>query len=185
MSPLKVSPLAVLSDSDISKRLADRTLAIEPFDEAHVTPNGYDLSLGEIQQSGKDVVRDGKVSIPPGGWFAVSTRERVRFPADLCGELWLRSSHIRKGIITSFGRVDAGFEGHLTLTGFNAGATPVELCVGDRYCQLVVVELSSPAAKPYAARSGHYQGQAGITLDAFGSKKGGSKVAKAPRKGTP
>lgn len=122
------------------------------------------------------------MSISPGGWFAVATRERVRFPPDLCGELWLRSSHIRKGIITSFGRVDAGFEGNLTLTGFNAGASPVQLAVGDRYCQLVVVELSSPAAKPYAARSGHYQGQAGITLDAFAAKKQRPKEPATPKK---
>ena len=177
--------MSVLSDTDLGARLAAGSLAIEPFDERNLTPNGYDLSLGEIQLSGKEVVRKGRVSISPGGWFAVATRERVRFPADLCGELWLRSSHIRNGIITSFGRVDAGFEGSLTLTGFNAGAAPVQLAVGDRYCQLVVVELSSPAAKPYAARSGHYQGQAGITLDAFAAKKQDGKDSAKPKKAKP
>ena len=173
----------MLSDHDLSKRLESGSLAIEPFDEKHLTPNGYDLSLAEIQLGGGAVVKAGAVSVAPGKWFAVATRERVRFPPDLCGELWLRSSHIRKGIITSFGRVDAGFEGNLTLTGFNAGAAPVSLAVGDRYCQLVVVELSSKAAKPYAQRSGHFQGQEGITLDAFASKLRGVPPATKPGKG--
>jgi dCTP deaminase len=177
--------LAVLSDADILKRLGKGGLRIEPFDEANLTPNGYDLSLAEIQPSGRAVARAGAVDIAPAEWFAVATRERVAFPSDLCGELWLRSSHIRKGIITSFGRVDAGFEGSLTMTGFNAGRTPVRLAVGDRYCQLVFVELSSRAAKPYAQRSGNYQGQEGITLEAFQGKRARGKPPRPPKKAKP
>lgn len=168
--------MAILSDTDLVKRLKAGSLEIDPFVEANLTPNGYDLSLAQIQPDGGAVVTAGAVDLAPGTWFAVSTRERVRFPADLCGELWLRSSHIRKGIITSFGRVDAGFEGSLTMTGFNAGKRPVTLAVGERYCQLVVAQMSGPAAKPYASRSGHYQGQQGITLDAFAAKLGAQKA---------
>lgn len=175
----------MLSDADFLRRVIAGSLGIDPFDEEHLTPNGYDLSLAEIQPAGEALVKSGPVAIEPGHWFAVATRERVRFPADLSGELWLRSSHIRKGIITSFGRVDAGFEGNLTLTGFNAGRERVELAVGERYCQLVVVELSSKAAKPYAERSGHFQGQQGITLDAFAAKLQGAAPASRTKKGKP
>lgn len=174
----------MLSDTDILRRIGDGTLGIDPFVESNLTPNGYDLSLAEIQLSLARVATSGSVEVGPGKWFAVATRERVRFPPDLCGELWLRSSHIRRGIITSFGRVDAGFEGSLTLTGFNAGDRSLKLSVGDRYCQLVVVELSSKAAKPYAERSGSFQGQQGITLDAFAAKLRGSRPAKR-RRGRP
>lgn len=177
--------MAVLCDADILKRLRSGSLTIHPFDEAQLTPNGYDLTLAQVQPGGSPVVTAGSVDIAPGGWFAVSTRERVRFPADLCGELWLRSSHIRKGIITSFGRVDAGFEGSLTMTGFNAGGAQVTLSIGDRYCQLVVAELTAKAAKPYAQRSGNYQGQSGITLDAFAQKLQGAGAARKPKKGRP
>ena len=175
--------MAILSDTDLLKRLKAGTLAIDPFADANLTPNGYDLSLAQVQPDGGAVVTEGPVELKPGTWFAVSTRERVRFPADLCGELWLRSSHIRKGIITAFGRVDAGFEGNLTMTGFNAASRPVTLSVGERYCQLVVAEMTTPAAKPYASRSGHYQGQQGITLDAFAAKMGAAKAAASKSKG--
>lgn len=174
----------MLSDTDILRRIGEGTLGIEPFEESNLTPNGYDLSLAEIQLAGARVATSGSVEVAAGKWFAVATRERVRFPSDLCGELWLRSSHIRRGIITAFGRVDAGFEGSLTLTGFNAGGRPLKLSVGERYCQLVVVELSSKAAKPYGERSGSFQGQKGVTLDAFAAKMRGSPGSK-PKKGKP
>ncbi len=168
--------MAVLSDTDILKRLRAGSLGVDPFVEANLTPNGYDLTLAQVQVAGRRLTKTGTVKVEPGEWFAVATRERLRFPDDLTGELWLRSSHIRKGLITAFGRVDAGFEGNLTLTGFNAGTSTVDLQLGDRYCQLVFVELSSKAAKPYAKRSGNYQGQSGITLDAFAAKlRGGAK----------
>jgi dCTP deaminase len=179
--------VSVLSDHDIVRRIKAGTLGIDPFVEANLTPNGYDLSLAEVQPDQGPVVKQGPVELGPGTWFAVSTRERVRFPADLCGELWLRSSHIRKGVVTSFGRVDAGFEGNLTMTGYNASKRALTLSVGERYCQLVVSQMSSPAAKPYASRSGHFQGQQGITLDAFAAKLGADKAAaaKAKRKSPP
>jgi len=173
--------LGVLSDSDILKRLRSGSLGVDPFAEANLTPNGYDLTLAEIHVAGGRPRKSGTVKVRPGAWFAVATAERVRFPDDLTGELWLRSSHIRKGLITAFGRVDAGFEGNLTLTGFNAGRGTVELAVGDRYCQLVFVELTSKAAKPYSKRSGNYQGQTGITLDAFAPAR---KTPRAPGRRT-
>lgn len=176
MRPLGLH-LGVLSDTDILNRLRSGSLGVDPFAEANLTPNGYDLTLAEIHVAGGRLLKEGVAKVKPGGWFAVATRERVRFPDDLTGELWLRSSHIRKGLVTAFGRVDAGFEGNLTLTGFNAGPATVELAVGDRYCQLVFVELTSKAAKPYAKRSGNYQGQTGITLDAFGRARKGPPPA--------
>jgi deoxycytidine triphosphate deaminase len=72
------------------------------------------------------------------------------------------------------------------MTGFNAGKRTVKLAVGERYCQLVVSEMTTAAAKPYASRSGNYQGQQGITLDAFAARMGAAKAAasKGKRKGS-
>lgn len=163
--------MAVLSDGEILRRVRRGQLGVEPFVEGHLTPNGLDLTIAEIQLAGGEPVTRGVLEVPPGGWFAVATAERVRLPRDLTAELWLRSSFIRKGIVTAFGRVDAGFEGSLTVTGFNAGTHTLPFQVGDRYCQIVFVELDAPAEKPYAARSGGYQGQRGITLERFGKGK--------------
>ena len=62
-------------------------------------------------------------------------------------------------------KVDAGFEGTLTLGAYNATDDPVEIPIGERFCQMILEELTSPSEKSYAKRSGNYQGQTGVTLD--------------------
>ena len=160
------SRVAVLSDADILARRADGTLGLDPFEERCLTPNGYDLRIAEVMlpDEGSDVYREGKVVVPPGARFLVSTVERVRMPGDVCGSLWLRSSYARRGVFGSFGKVEAGFEGTLTVGGLNASRQPLEVPIGDRFCQLVFERMESAPRRTYAQRSGNYQGQSGITL---------------------
>jgi len=158
--------MAVLSDRDIESRRAAGELALEPFAPRSLTPNGYDLRVAEVlvpDVSG-EVQREGKVVVPGGARFLVSTLERVRMPRDVCGSLWLRSSYARRGVFGSFGKIEAGFEGTLTVGGLNAAREPLEIPIGDRFCQLVFERMESAPAALYAERSGTYQGQQGITL---------------------
>lgn len=162
--PRRVVP--VLSDRDLLARRASGEPIVEPFEERCLTPNGYDLRVAEvlIPDVSADVVREGKAVVPAGARFLVSTVERVRMPADVCGSLWLRSSYARRGVFGSFGKVEAGFEGTLTVGGFNAARVPLEVPIGDRFCQLVFERMESLPQKSYVERSGNYQGQSGITL---------------------
>lgn len=158
--------MGVLSDRDIAKRMATGSLGIVPFEERCLTPNGYDLRVAEVMipDEGDEVIREGKAVVPGGMRFLVSTLERVRMPPDACGSLWLRSSYARRGVFGSFGKVEAGFEGTLTVGGLNAGRAPLEVPIGDRFCQLVLEPLETPPVALYHERSGHYQGQTGITM---------------------
>jgi len=158
--------MSVICDLEIVEELEKNALSIEPFSESNLTPNGYDVTMDEIFIPSLDVRQsDGEVVIPPGTWFAVSSREYFRFPSHLIGQLWLRSSHVRKGILSSFGRVDAGFEGNLTFGGFNSSHVPVRLRIGDTYAQLMFERMEGTVGKDYARRSGNYQGQRGLTLE--------------------
>ena len=158
--------MSILSDRDILAHLEDGRLALEPFAESGLTPNGYDLRIAEVAvPSAHDaIISDGVAIVPPQSRFVVSTLERVRMPAEACGSLWIRSSYARRGVLASFGKVEAGFEGTLTLGAFNACHKSLEVPVGDRFAQLVFEPLASPTLKSYAERSGNYQGQSGITL---------------------
>lgn len=155
--------MCVLPDHEIVARLGG-DLKIAPFSEASLTPNGYDLRIAEVSVPGTDIVREGTVLIPPGAMFFVSTVERVELPPSLCASLWLRTSWIRKGLLAGLGKVDAGFQGTLTFMSVNVSAAPVEVRVGDRFVQIVLETLSSPAHLTYGKRSGNYQGQNGVTL---------------------
>jgi len=157
--------MAVLSDTDISKYMDTGRLDLEPFDKKNLTPNGYDLSIEEIYLKKNDVhIKEGLAVIPPLSWFAISTKEFVKMGADITGQLWIRSSYARKGVMASFGKVDAGFHGTLTISCFNAQDTDLEIPIGDRFCQIVFEKLESIPSELYDKKSGNYQNQKGIKL---------------------
>ncbi|MGE0014662.1 MAG: dCTP deaminase [Candidatus Methanomethylophilaceae archaeon] len=158
--------MTVLSDIDIAHGLSTGYFGISEFSEKGLTPNGYDLRISEITIRGNPEVKTrGVAVIPPRTMFYVSTLERVRLPSDLCAQLWLRTTWIRKGIMGAFGKIDAGFEGTLTLGAYNATDEAVEIPIGERFCQMIFETLSSNSGKDYSKRSGNYQGQTGVTLE--------------------
>lgn len=164
--------MAVLSDSDILTLLAEGPLKIEGFDEKNLTPNGYDVTVEEVWVTTMDLrVREGVARIPSGAWFVVATKEYFVLPPSIIGEIWIRTTWVRKGVLSSFGIIDAGFNGNLTFSAFNASRKPVELPIGERFAQVVFSELRSPAAKSYKDRSGNYFGQRGVTLEPTANQK--------------
>ncbi len=157
--------MCILSDRDIRERMGKAELKIEPFVEKHLTPNGYDMTVKEVLVRGQPApVRDGVARVPGGASFLISTREYVTMPADVAGQLWIRSSYARRGVLAAFGKVEAGFEGELTVGCFNSNPEPVDVPVGDRFCQIAFEGLNSRPEKSYKERSGNYQGQRGVTL---------------------
>lgn len=158
--------MAVLSDAGILAARSKGELSIDPFTEAHLTPNGYDVSIEEVFLPSADQrVRSGAAHVPSLARFAVSTREAVTLGRHVTGQIWLRTTWARRGVVASFGMIDAGFSGTLTFGALNASDTTLDLPIGERFAQIVFHLLESPAAETYERRSGTYQGQRGVTLD--------------------
>ena len=157
--------MTILSDGGILRAMENGELAIEDFVEKNLTPNGYDLTISEIKvgQDG-ELQTSGDVIIPPGQWFAVSTKEYIKCGPEITTQLWIRTTWARQGIISSFGKVDAGFEGTLTLSAHNSSDKEVIIPIGERFAQIVFERLDAPSQKVYAERSGNYQGQRGVKL---------------------
>ena len=157
--------MAVLSDSDILSLIEKGSLKIIGFDESNLTPNGYDVTVSEVWIPSTDSrVVEGEVQVPEREWFVIGTAEHLELPSDIVGGIWMRTTWVRKGILSSFGRIDAGFKGNLTFSAYNASSAQITLRIGDRFAQVVFEELRSSAHKEYGQRSGNYQGQRGITL---------------------
>ena len=157
--------MTILSDKNIKNSMKDNQLGIEPFDEKNLTPNGYDLSIDEVYIRKTDQhIKEGIATIPPLTWFAISTKEFVKMGSQITSQLWIRSSYARKGIMASFGKVDAGFHGTLTISCFNSNDKEIEIPIGDRFCQIVFENLSSSPSELYDKKSGNYQNQRGIKL---------------------
>jgi len=157
--------MTILSDGDIAYAVKIGELRIEPFNENRLTPNGYDLGIAEILIPGQEEkVTKGAAKIPPMTRFIVSTEEVVGLGPLFTAQLWLRTTWIRRGVIASFGKVDSGFRGTLTLPAFNTSSEPLSLEIGQTYAQIVFERLESSPVKMYAERSGNYQDQKGVTL---------------------
>ena len=157
--------MSILSDVDILNSIKTEDLGIEPFNEKNLTPNGYDLSISEIFiKKTNEHIKDGFATIPPQTWFAISTKEFVKMGPQITSQLWIRSSYARKGVMASFGKVDAGFNGTLTISCFNSNDEPLEIPIGDRFCQIVFENMASIPSELYDKKSGTYQNQRGIKL---------------------
>ena len=157
--------MGILSDNDIKNYIDNDELSIEPFLEKNLTPNGYDLSIDEIFiKKTNEHIKGGMAVIPPLTWFAISTKEFVKMGAKITSQLWIRSSYARKGVMASFGKVDAGFHGTLTISCFNSNDEPLEIPIGDRFCQIVFENMESIPTELYDKKSGNYQNQRGVKL---------------------
>lgn len=153
--------MATLSDRDIIALSGKGALIAEKFREESVTPNGYDLRAATIRYNGFDLE---KVAISPKSHFLVATLEYLKLPDDVMGQIWVRSSYARRGVLGSFGAVDAGYHGNLTLSFFHSGTEEFQIARGDRIAQIVFHRMESVPEKTYSQRSGNYQGSRGITV---------------------
>ncbi|SMD31502.1 dCTP deaminase [Picrophilus oshimae] len=143
----------MLNDLEIIN-MAKRSLLISKnFDEKCLTPNGYDLRINDIIP-GNDIKK--------GTVFFVSSYEEIKLPDNIIGLLFIRSSFARKGIFGSFGVVDAGYMGNLTLSFYNA-LKDVKIERYERIVQIVFERIEKPE-KTYSERSGNYYGKSGINL---------------------
>lgn len=157
----------MLSDSDIVEMMKGGDIVLQGFKPGNLTPNGYDLTIGEILVPSLDKkVNRGEMLVPPMTWFLIGTEEIVELNKGITGQLWIRTSWARKGVIGSFGKIDAGFRGNLTLSAFNASQSQLKIAVGDRFAQIVFMKMLSLSDKGYDERSGSYQDQRGITIEA-------------------
>lgn len=152
----------MLSDAEIRSLVTRGKLIVSNYREGQLTPNGYDLTAGRISLPG-DNATDG--TIPARSFFLVSTLERLDMPSGIAGQIWLKSSFCRKGIMGSFGLVDSGFRGELTLALYNATDAPVMVAAGKAIAQITFIRMSSEPVQTYEQHSGNYQDQTGITTE--------------------
>lgn len=151
------------SDTDILAAQKAGSFRAEPWRPEDLTPNGLDLRIGHVLVPSvmKEPQSSGTVAVPPMARFVVGTEAVLAMPQDAAGSLWLRSSYARRGVLASFGKVDAGFRGNLTLGAFNSSHEALQVPIGDRFCQMVLETLRTPPQKAY---EGRYQDQRGVTM---------------------
>ncbi len=138
-------------------------MLLKNADLNNVSGASYDLTLGDIYwQDGEKKMLDDKnsfITLKPGDYAIVSSKEIVCFPKDIAGRFDLAVSLFCQGIILSNGpQVDPGFNGRLFCLLFNTSNDSIELKRGQHYATIEFIKLLEPT-RPY---SGKYQGKIDI-----------------------
>jgi dCTP deaminase len=137
----------ILSDGTILELIQNGSIKIDPFSNERLTPNGYDFGLPEETTI---LSHEGKM---------LETLEAVYLPDFIGAMMYLRSSYSRRGLMASFGYVDAGFRGKIRFYVMNQGNEDVKIVKEKGVFQMIFMNLDKHALKNYELRSGHYQNQ--------------------------
>jgi dCTP deaminase len=174
--------MSILVDFEIRGAVAEGKLVIEPFEDALVQPNSYDVRLDNRfswHKAGEQVIDpfdsasilEGLVSVTgedfvlrPGQFVLGATVERFSLPGDIVGQLTGKSSLARLGVMVhvTAGFIDAGFSdppAQITLEIVNVGTRPVRLHAGMPIAQMVFTQTAE-CLLPYNQKPGaKYNGQ--------------------------
>lgn len=166
-NPTEGTKTMILSDVEIADRIKSKSLIISPVPEPYcLQPASVDVTLGTDfriypkQQLGLHIepatshFKTDEFELAPGQFVLGTTKEFVRMPNDLAGDLAGRSSLGRMGLLVhaTAGYVDPGFSGTITLELKNINDNcPIVLRAGMRIGQLVLYLLTSPCANPYGS----------------------------------
>ncbi len=149
-----------LSDVEITRAIKTKQVRILP-------------KSGRLNPGGVDLRTDRNILLEPGHQTLVATIERVELSENFLGILHIRSSLAREGVIASLALVDPGFQGQLTVSLYNAGDRSVRLARGERFIQLSLLRLGTPALHTY---SGNYQNSRGVVESRRGKKMRARKM---------
>jgi deoxycytidine triphosphate deaminase len=164
-----------LSDQDVRKH-RNRRIVIEPFVEKHLTPAGYDLTLGyalllsapdgqitEVDYKTYERLKEGgtnpappSIEVPGKSDVLVLTKERVHLSGRVLAQVHARSGIAAKGFILNPLTVDPNFgavHGRLTFRMFNFSDEPATLAINERIATLVLHTVESETLEAPEARS--------------------------------
>src|SRR6266568_4906312 len=125
--------MAFWSSEKLKERIPAENL-VEPYDEAAVKHCAYELAMGQqaaITTNSEVPAKDRKMvltarqplSIPPGQFGLLLTKEKVTVPKDAIGFISIRATKKFEGLVNVSGfHVDPGFSNHLKFSVYNAGA---------------------------------------------------------------
>jgi dCTP deaminase len=146
-----------LSSYGYDARLADEFMIFTNVDNAIVDPKNFDES--SFVERKTDVC-----IIPPNSFVLARTVEYFKIPNDVLVICLGKSTYARCGLIVNVTPLEPGWEGQVTLEISNTTPLPAKVYANEGICQFLFYRGESPCEVTYAARSGKYMGQRGVTL---------------------
>ena len=151
-----------MSDFDIKREIESGNISIEPFNESHLTSNGYDLSvLIEKESNSNDEFKEAnKYTINSGEGVRVKSIENIHIGNGFVGTMYLRSRYSRNGLFGSFAVIDSGFNGKIIAFIKNESSQPIDIMAKNGVIHLVISRLENKSEHPYGStKKSHFQNQ--------------------------
>ena len=150
-----------LSDKDI-KEIMERKedpLAISPYSDLHLTPNGYDLEIEVVDKEGKSI-ESNLYELKPDELIRVKSIETLSIPNGYMGLMLLRSRYSRNGLIGMFAVIDSGFKGKIIASIKNLSTDTVAIKLKEGVIHLILSKMASGSETPYGtSEKSHWQHQ--------------------------
>jgi len=146
-----------LSSYGYDARVSDEFMIFTNIDNAMVDPKQF--SSNSFVERKTDVC-----VIPPNSFALARTVEYFRIPDDVLVICLGKSTYARCGLIVNVTPLEPGWEGHVTLEISNTTPLPAKVYANEGIAQFLFLKGDSACEVTYAARSGKYMGQTGVTL---------------------
>lgn len=154
----------LMTDSEIRAAMEARDLLVEHFHEASLQGTSYDARVGDRALLGGtdaeiNVHDKGSITIRPGEFFLIITREKFKLSSTIAGHLGIRSYYSRKGLVVLAGlQIDPGFEGHLVIGGFNAAPRRLTMDYESPFLTVEFHRLARPVETPFVSGEEQMEG---------------------------
>lgn len=132
---------------------------VEPYDPNRVVHCAYEMGVGAeafvtSNPSDKTQVSAGaKITIPPGQFGLLITREKVYIPDNAIAFISIRAGIKFQGLVNVSGfHVDPGFRGQLKFAVYNAGSRTIVLDQEQRVFMIWFADLDQVTEDPYPPR---------------------------------
>ena len=102
--------------------------------------------FSEVQQVGIDLTVSEQVELEHGMSMNVLFNEKIKLPIDMYALVYQRSSYSRKGIFTTTGVYDPGYEGSLGCTLYNMSGGKIVIEKNTRVAQIVCLKADAASA---------------------------------------
>ena len=146
-----------LSSYGYDARVSDEFMIFTNVDNAIVDPKHFsDQSFIER--------RTDVCVIPPNSFVLSRTVEYFKIPEDVLVLCLGKSTYARCGLIVNVTPLEPGWEGHVTLEISNSTPLPARVYANEGISQFLFFQGADTCETSYAARSGKYMGQKGVTL---------------------
>ncbi|MDE1850530.1 MAG: hypothetical protein KGH54_01920 [Candidatus Micrarchaeota archaeon] len=146
-----------LSDKDLKEMMKRESnpFVIEPYREAQLTPNGYDMAIEVIDREGKTVA-DKVYEIKPNELIRVKTIETLGMPNGYMALMLLRSRFTRQGLLGLFAVIDSGFHGKIIASIKNLSSETVPIKLDEGVIHMIVSKMASGSETPYGTSDKHH-----------------------------